>query len=304
MGNEIRVSGRRVAVSSPGKVLFGAGGPTKADVIAYYRQVAGVMLPHLRDRPLTMQRFPRGIEAQGFFQKEAPDRFPAWIARARLEVLGEEDSQEQVLCQDAATLVYLANQNTITLHTWLSRRDRPQHPDRLAFDLDPSGVGFDAVRQGAWALREMLGGLGLEPFVMTTGSRGLHVVVPLDRSATFDETRAFARAVAEALAEREPECYTVQMRKAQRGQRVFIDYMRNGYAQTAVAPYSLRAKPGAPVATPLDWEELADERLGPQSYTIDNLIRRIEERGDPWRGMDERAAAVQGPAERFREAGR
>jgi len=292
-----------VTLSNQDRVLFPASGHTKGDLVAYYRRVAGVILPHLRDRPLTLQSFPGGIEEKGFFQKEVPEHFPDWIARARLAVGEEGESQEQILCQDEATLVYLANQNAITLHPWLSRYDRPHHPDRLTFDLDPSGVGFDAVRRAARDLRKILAGLGLAPFVMTTGSRGLHVTAPLDRTAPYEAARALAREVAEALAAEEPTRYTVAMRKAARGERVFVDYVRNAYGQTAVAPYAVRARPGAPVATPLEWEELEDEALGPQSYTIDNLAARLEARGDPWRTIDARAASLEAAAERWRAGG-
>jgi bifunctional non-homologous end joining protein LigD len=301
---EVRIGGRRIALSSQDKPLFRTSGHTKGDLVAHYRRVAGAILPHLRDRPLTLQIFPGGIEEKGFFQKEIAEHYPDWIARARLAVGEGGESREQILCQDEATLVYLANQNAITLHTWLSRYDRPHHPDRLTFDLDPSGVGFDAVRRAARELREVLAGLGLEPFVMTTGSRGLHVVAPLDRTAPYEASRALAREIAEALAAEEPERYTVAMRKATRGERVFIDYVRNAYGQTAVAPYAVRARPGAPVATPLAWEELEDEALGPQSYTIDNLAERLEARGDPWREIDARAASLEAAAERWRAGGR
>jgi len=293
---ELEVGGRAVAVSSPDKVLFPEDGTTKADLARYYAKVADTMLPHLKGRPISMLRYPDGIEGESFFQKDVPDYFPAWIRRAKVEKEG--GTLEMMVAEEPAALVYLAGQACITPHVWLSRIDRPQRPDRLIFDFDPSGDDFGPVREGARRMRDLLDELGLAPFVMTTGSRGLHVTVPLDRSADFDVVRTFARGCAELLVARRPDHLTVEHRKAKRGGRVYVDTGRNAYAQTGVAPYAVRALPGAPVATPLDWSELG--RARPRSTTIANLFRRLGRKDDPWADIDRRARPLAKAAERLR----
>jgi bifunctional non-homologous end joining protein LigD len=281
------VEGRELKLSNPDKMLFPAVGLTKGDLIAYYERIAPIMLPHVAGRPLSLERYPDGIDAEGFMQKNAGDYFPGWIRRARLAK--QDGMVEHVVAEDAATLVYLANQACVTLHVGLSRIDRIDHPDRMVLDLDPSDDDFMKVRRAAQEARALLEEVGLAPFLQTTGSRGLHVWVPLDRSAEFGQVRAFAAAVAALLVARRPRELTTAQRKAKRGDRVFVDVARNAYAQTAVAPYSVRARPQASVATPLDWAELNDRTLGPQRYTIRNIFRRLAQRRDPWTEIERHA---------------
>ncbi|HET6340789.1 MAG TPA: non-homologous end-joining DNA ligase [Gemmatimonadota bacterium] len=297
---ELDVGGRAVQVSSPDKVLFPKDGITKADLADYYARVADTMLPHLEGRPISMLRYPDGIDGESFFQKDVPDYFPDWIRRAKVEKEG--GTLEMMIAEEPAALVYLASQACVTPHVWLSRIDRPQRPDRLIFDFDPPGNEFGPVRDGARRMRDLLEELGLVPYVMTTGSRGLHVTVPLDRSANFDQVRAFARGCAELLVRRRPEQLTVEHRKAKRRGRVYIDTGRNAYAQTGVAPYAVRALPGAPVAAPLDWSELG--RARPRSTTLANLFRRLGRKDDPWADMGRKArplARAAGRLERIQE---
>jgi len=294
----IAIDGREIALSKPDKVLFPGSGLTKGDLVDYYRRIAEAALPHLRGRPLSMQRFPDGIESDGFFQKDRPDYFPAWIEGKALPKEG--GSVTHVVANDAATLVYLANQACITPHVGLSRVDRIDAPDRLIFDLDPSGDDFSEVQDAAREVRGVLGQLGLDSFVQTTGSRGLHVVVPLDRSTGFDEVRRFARALAEHVARRHPDKLTVEQRKQARGNRVFLDYLRNAYGQTAVAPYAVRAIEGAPVATPLTWSEALAADMSPRKYTIRNIFRRLGQTDDPWADIDHQAKPLAPAHERLR----
>ena len=287
------IEGRDVRLSNPEKVLFPATGLTKADLAAYYERIAPVMLPHIAGRPLSLERYPDGVEAEGFMQKNASDYFPSWIRRAR--VAKQNGQVDHVVAEDAATLVYLANQGCVTLHVGLSRIDQIEHPDRMVIDLDPSDEDFEKVRRAAREARGLLEEVGLVPFLQTTGSRGLHVWVPLDRAANFDQVRKFAAHAAELLVARRPRELTTAKRKAKRGDRVFVDVARNAYAQTAVAPYSVRARPQAPVATPIEWAELHDPKLGPQRYTIRNIARRLAHKHDPWAGIDRHARAL-GPA--------
>ncbi len=262
------------------RVLFPDCGITKGALIDYYSRIASTMVPHLRDRPLTMHRFPDGLEGEDFFQKTAPDYFPDWVARVRVETA--EGVQDQVLCQNAATLAYLAQQGCITPHVWLSRRDRLDCPDQMVIDLDPPDDDFELVRRAAFRYRELLDELKLPSCVKTTGSRGIHVLVPLDRRSGFDEVRAFARRMADILAARFPEELTTEQRKNKRAGRLYLDTGRNAYGQTAVAPYAVRPLPQAPVATPITWDELGQHDLHSRTYTIRNIFRRLGQRGDPW----------------------
>lgn len=283
------------------KVLYPDAGITKGDVIDYYEQLADVMLPHLRERAVMIRRFPDGIAGEGFYQKQVSDHFPDWINTTRVSRSSGED-QELVVVRNTATLAYLADQGTLELHTWLSRRDAPDHPDSLVFDLDPpSADDFGAVRATARGLRELLDELELPAFLKTTGSKGLHVIVPLRPEEPFDPVRDFARQVAGHLVERHPDERTVEQRKEKRGGRVYVDVGRNAYAQTAIAPYSLRARPGAPVATPLAWEELGEGDLRSDRYTLTSVVRRLAQRHDPWAGWRRRACTLTRARQRLAE---
>jgi bifunctional non-homologous end joining protein LigD len=288
--SDIKIGKRSIELSNTDKVFFPDSGITKGELIEYYQRIADTMLPHLRERPLTMHRFPDGIDGEGFYQKELPDYFPGWAERA--EMAKEGGKTTYLLCNNAATLVYLANQACITPHIWLSRADKPEHPDTIIFDLDPPDDDFSPVKRAALELRDLLSELGLAPFVKTSGSKGLHVVVPVDRSLDYDRVRPFARDVAVLLAGRLPDLVTTEQRKVKRQKKVYADTFRNSYAQTAVAPYAVRALPGAPVATPLEWDELKQYDTGPQ-YTIENIFRRLSQRGDPWSDITRHARGLE-----------
>lgn len=225
-----------------------------------------------------LERHPDGIDDQGFVQKEVPDHFPDWIHRAELPKEG--GTVTHVLCDETAALLYLADQGCVTLHRWLSKADRPDHPDRLVVDLDPPGEDFALVRDGALRLHELLEELELPSLPMTTGSRGAHVILPLDRWASFEEARAFARDLAEVLVSRHPDRLTTAARKQARRGRLYLDVQRNAYAQTAVAPYAVRARPGAPVAAPLSWDDLDDPDLHARRWTITDVDGLLKE--NPW----------------------
>jgi bifunctional non-homologous end joining protein LigD len=244
-----------------------------------------------------LQRFPDGIDKPGFFQKKNSRYYPEWIRTATLKK--QDGTVRHVVCEDAATLMYLANQAAIVLHTWLSRVDKPDHPDQMIFDFDPSSAGdFRNVCRAAKKLRELLKSEGLTAYVKTTGSRGLHVLVPLNRRSDFDTVRAYAREIAEALAETDPKQLTTDIRKAKRRGRIFIDVARNAYAQTAVPAYAVRARDGAPVAAPLDWKELDNPRLRPDQFTIRNIFSRLKRKGDPWQNVMRRTQKLPRRGER------
>jgi bifunctional non-homologous end joining protein LigD len=292
---ELIVDGQSVKISNPDKLLFPEDGISKGDLIEYYRRVPPHMLPHVRGRPLHMQRFPDGIGGEEFQQKRIPSYFPDWISRVEVRMKG--GSLTHPVIDNAATLVYLANQAVITPHVWTSCVERLDYPDQLIFDLDPSGIDFEPVRFAARVLRELLEGLDLAPFLKTTGSRGLHLIVPLDASADFERVHSFARAVAQLLASLHPSELTVETRKQKRAGRLYLDTARNAYAQTTVAPYAVRARRGAPVAMPIAWKELSDKELRGDSYNLGNVFRRLARRPDPWAAMSKKAHSL-GDAER------
>ena len=280
-----------VTISHPDKLLFPDDGISKGELAAYYERVAEFMLPHIRARPVSMQRFPDGIGGKGFFHKDIPDYFPAWIRRVEVPKAG--GTVTHVTVHDPDTLVYLVGQNCITPHVWLSRADRIEQPDRLVFDLDPPpGSDFSSVRRAARWTGELLDELGFTPFAQVTGSKGIHVWTALRRRATFDDVGDFARSAAEVLAQRHPEELTTEFRKAKRAGRILVDVARNRYAQTAVPPYAVRPRPRAPVATPIEWAELSDSRLAPDRWTVRNLFRRLKAKGDPWADMDAHARGI------------
>ena len=287
---DVEAAGRTVSISNPNKVLFPDENLTKGDLIEYYERIADVMLPHVRDRCVTLRRYPDGVDTDGFIQQEIPDHFPDWIDRKTVDKKG--GTVTHALCNDAASLVYLAQQACITPHTWLSRTDKLRHPDRMIFDLDPSREDFDALRTAARRIRDVLQEAALTPFVMTSGSKGLHVVVPLARADDFDEVRRVARGLADSLAEAHPDTLTTEQRKKKRNGRIFLDTLRNSYAQTSAPPYSVRARTAAPVATPVTWDELGDAGLHPQRYTIKNLFRRLGQTDDPWADIESEAGTL------------
>ena len=279
MSITIEAGRREVEISRPDKPLFPSG-ITKADLAGYYERIAATMLHHISGRPLNLERYPDGIERQRIMQQRASDYFPSWIGRA--EVPGRDHPVVHVVATEPATLVYLAGQACVTLHQWLSRRDRLDRPDRLVIDLDPARQKPAEVRRAARIFGALLREVGLEPRVMTTGSRGYHVVVALERRAGFDEVRGFARELARLAASREPGLFTNEQRKAKREGKILIDIQRNAYAHTSVAPYAVRARPDAPVATPLHWEELDDSATRADRWTVASVPKRLERDGDPW----------------------
>jgi bifunctional non-homologous end joining protein LigD len=295
MSEPIRVGRRTIEISHPEKALFTRPTITKRDLAEYYASVSTAMLPLIAGRPLALEVYPGGIGGSGFFMKSAPAHFPSWIARA--EVAKKGGSVSHVVADDAATLVYLAGQNAITPHVWLSRADQPRRPDRLILDLDPSpGIGFAAVRAAAREAGARLRDAGLVPYAMVTGSRGVHVVCPLRRGPDFGAVHAYARALSEAMVADDPNRLTLQWRREDRGARIYLDVNRINYAQHAVAPYGVRAASGGPVAMPIRWEELDDRRLAPDRWNLRTAPARLQSDGDAWRGINRRARKLPVPA--------
>ncbi len=290
----IRLGRYSVEVTHASKALFARPRVDKLELARHYEAAAKLMLPQLSDRPLALQAFPDGIDESGYFMKSIPSHFPGWVDRAELEKKGG-GTVTHVVASNAATLVYLAAQNVVTVHGLLARRDGPRRPDRLIVDLDPSpGAGFAAVRATAREAGRRLRDAGLVPYAMVTGSRGVHVVCPLRPRADFAEAHAFARGIAEEMVADDPKRLTLEWSKSERGERIYLDVNRNAYAQHGVAPYSVRARRGAPVAMPIAWEELDERSLKPDGWRVGACEERLEADADPWKGMRRRARTLPG----------
>jgi bifunctional non-homologous end joining protein LigD len=272
-----------MTITHPDKILFPDDGITKGELAAYYAAVADVMLPHLRGRPVTLERFPSGIGAKGFMQKNVVKGFPAWLER--VEAPKKDGVVHYPLANDARALAWMANQNTVTLHVWPSRVPRWEHPDVCVFDLDPSQDDADALREAALGLRDLLRELDLTCAVKTSGSKGFHIVVPLARGTTFRDSARFADRVAGRLIERQPDRVTQAFAKAERGGRIYLDTGRNRAGATFAAAYTVRARPGAPVSAPCTWEEIEQGTVGPQTFTLRTMADRLAAAGDLWQEL-------------------
>jgi len=286
---EYVLDGITVALTNVDRVMFPDAGITKGDVLAYYKDIAPLVLPELRDRALTIERFTKGVDAGGFYQKHAQRHYPAWIRRVEL---GTKTRVAYPVCDSAAALVYFANQGGVAMHVWTSRTAAPAHPDLLVFDLDPPEGRFDLVRIAARMLRELFAPLALPAFVKTTGSKGLHVVAPLDARADFDAVAALGNRIAALLCRRAPDLFTQEFYKKDRKGRLFLDTMRNAPGATIIAPYSLRGRPGAPLSAPIGWDELDDDTLRPDGVTMQTIRGRLDRVGDPWRDLRARVGSV------------
>jgi bifunctional non-homologous end joining protein LigD len=297
----VRAGGIDVPVTRLDKLFFPADAITKGDLIGYYRDIAPAALPYLRDRPLVMMRYPDGIDGPRIVQKNISGHFPDWISR--VQVKKKDGTVCHAVADKPATLVYLANQGCVELHVFLSPRNALDQPDQLVFDLDPpDGEHFGLACATALDLRALLEDeLGLAAYVKTTGGKGLHVHVPLRPEDDFDAVRGFARDVARVLVSRQPDDLTMEQRKDSRGQRLYLDLMRDAYAQMVVAPYSVRARPGAPVATPLGWAEL-DGGLTPGQFTLGTVRERVASVPDPWKGMARHRRGLAAPRRRLAAA--
>jgi bifunctional non-homologous end joining protein LigD len=273
-----------VKLSHADKVLFPDDGLTKADLAGHYARVAEVMLPHVKDRPMNLWRWNSGIQGERVVQQSLPKGAPDWVAR--VEVPRRKGGNIfHGLMNDGDTLRWLAQQNCITPHVWNSRKDMLDRPDRIVFDLDPTQDDFTVVREGALAVADVLRDLGVTPFAMVSGSRGIHVYAPLKRTRTADEIRAAAQTIAERVVEGNQDTLTTAWRKEKRDGKILVDVARNTYGQTVVAPYAVRALPGAPVATPVSWDEVG-------SASLHAMGERLREAGDAWEGMESAAATL------------
>ena len=285
-------------ITHPEKVLFPEDGITKGELAAYYEAIAPAMLPHIKLRPVTMERYPAGIGKKGFMQKSVVKGFPEWLER--VEVPKKDGTVHHPVVRDKRSLLWLANQNCITPHVWTSRASNVYHPDICVFDLDPSVDDPEMLRAAALALRDLLAELELPSWIKTSGSKGFHIAVPLDGKAGFGDVTRFAYYVAKVLVKRDPDNLTLEFSKADRGKRILVDVGRNGYSATFAAAYAVRAKPGAPVSAPCTWDEIERGEVSPQSFSVRTMSDRIAEVGDLWADMLRRKRSLRRPVEKLR----
>ena len=287
-------------ITHPEKILFPDDGITKGELAAYYETIAPVMLPHLRRRPITMERFHRGIGAPGFFQKDVIKGFPEWLER--VEVPKHGGTVHHPIANDKRSLLWLANQNSITIHVWPSRTPNLYNPDICIFDFDPSKEdALDTLVRAALNLRDLLTELGLPSWIKTSGSKGFHIAVPLDGKSDFGAVAHFAHTVGRIMVKRYPDDLTQEFSKADRGGRILVDTGRNGYSATYAATYTVRAKPGAPVSAPCTWEELEKGDVGPKTFTLRTMAQRVADAGDLWADLLKKKRSLKQPIERLRK---
>ncbi|MDP9304089.1 MAG: non-homologous end-joining DNA ligase [Actinomycetota bacterium] len=272
---------KTVNLSSPDRVLFPEDGITKGDLFEYYKRVGPTIVPHLRDRPFTMKRYREGIGAPGFFQKQAPKGIPEWIPTRQFRTWPREGGSRLVdfpLVNSTEALLWMVQMHCIDMNAWYSRVDKPDRPDFVLFDLDPPDDGFELAVEVAHLIRELLEELDLQGYVKTSGADGIHVVAPITRRSTFGQTYDFAEQASRLLEQRHPGKLTTEWLKKKR-EGVLVDHRQNGHGKTIASVYSVRPKPGAPVSTPLRWEELTPG-MRPRDFGMAEALRRIEEHGD------------------------
>ncbi len=281
-------------ITHPEKVLFPADGKspaiTKGELAAYYEAIAPVMVPHVRGRPVTMERYPAGIDKKGFIQKDVSKGFPSWLER--VEVPKEGGTVNHPLINDVRSLLWVVNQNCVTPHVWNRRVPNLYHPDICIFDLDPGRDEPDVLRAAALAVRDLLDELGLPSWIKTSGSKGYHIAVPLDGKAHVGDVARFAGAVGTLLVKRDPKHLTQEFSKKDRGGRILVDTGRNNYSATFAAPYAVRPKSGAPVSAPCTWDEVEAGTVEPQSFTIRTMAERVEQVGDLWEDLKKRRRSL------------
>ncbi len=285
-------------ISHPEKVLFPDDGITKGDLAAYYEAMAPVLVPHLRGRPITMERYPAGIGKKGFWQKDVSKGFPGWLTR--VEVPKKDGVVHHPVVTDVRSLLWVTNQNTITQHVWTSRVPRLYYPDICVFDLDPSREDLDKLRAAATGLRDLLAELKLPSWIKTSGSKGYHIVVPLDGKTEMGQVARFAHAVGKLFVSHAPDHLTQEFSKVDRRGRIYVDTGRNEYSATFAAAYTVRAKRGAPVSAPCTWDEVKRGEAAPAVFTLRNMPERVATLGDVWADLKKRGYSLKRPMERLR----
>jgi len=306
MTEELRIGRRRFRLTSPDRVMFPRDGVTKRDLVEYYVEIGPALVPHLRNRPFTLKRYPHGIRDRPYFQKQAPQGLPSWIPTRPFRTLPREGGPrlvDFVLLNEPAAVAWMVQMNCVDMNAWYSRVDRPERPDYVVFDLDPpeSRTGFAQAVRVAHLVREALEHLELRPYVKTSGADGIHVLVPITRRSSYAETYELAERISRGLEAGNPGLVTTEwLKKKRRG--VLVDHRQNGHGKTVASAYSVRPKPGAPVSTPLRWEELG-KKVRPRDFGMREALERVQRHGDLFEPVL-RGGQSLGPAlRRLRETG-
>ena len=273
---EIKLNNFETKITHPGKILFPKSGITKKHIAEYYLSVSESLLPYIENRPLTIHCFPEGVEAPGFYRQHAPANIPKYFKTATLKKTRTDKQMKHILCQNKETLLYLVNQNTIEIHRWLSKIDAPGQPDIMIIDIDPPQDRFDLAIMAAGLLKVALGQRNYNPSLMLTGSKGLHLISKVEDGKNYEQTKAMLYELTAKLSKEHPDLFSTEIRKEHRINKAYLDISRNSYGQTAIAPFSLRAKANAPIATPINWDDLSAPGLKPDSYTISSYLGHPE----------------------------
>lgn len=290
MMDSIKINNRTISLSNLNKIWFPRSKITKGQIVTYYAQIAKYQIALVKNHLFTMQRYPDGIKGEAFYQKNANDYFPSWI-KTKSVTKNEGGTVNYVIATNEQTIVYLVNQATLTLHYWLSKQTNLHVPDRIIFDLDPSVNNFKRVKAAALLIKKICEDLKLPCYAMTTGSRGIHIYIPLKPGHTFEQVDIVTSFIARKMIEKQPKEFTLEVRKEKRGTKIFIDTLRNRYNATAVVPYSVRAYEKAPVAMPIWWDEI-NAKLTAQTFTIDNAYEHLKKVGNPWKSMSKKAVSL------------
>jgi bifunctional non-homologous end joining protein LigD len=283
--NSIMAEGKKVSVTNLAKVYWPEEGITKGDLIQYYERISKYILPYLKNRPESLNRFPNGIKGQSFYQKDMDlNQLPGWTKTARIYSKSNKEYIDYLICNDTATLLYMANLGCIEINPWHSTYDKPDHPDYMMLDLDPGKIDFKEVVKTALVIKDICDELSIDCFCKTSGATGLHIYIPLGAKYTYDEVKTFAELIATLAHHRLPKTTSIERMVAKRTNKVYIDFLQNRKGQTIAAPYSVRPRPYATVSTPLLWKEV-NEKLTPQQFTIHNIEKRLAKTGDLWKGV-------------------
>jgi bifunctional non-homologous end joining protein LigD len=281
---EMKISGRKLKITNLNKIYFPAEGYTKEDMIEYYRNISGFILPYLKGRPESLNRYPNGIEEESFYQKDFTTPLPEWIKTAKIYSEHNEKKINYLVCNDEPTLVYMANLGCIEINPWFSRIDKPDNPDYCVLDLDPEDISFDKVIETAIAIKKVLDIAEADSYCKTSGATGLHIYIPLNAEYSYNVSREFAHLIAQIVYQKLPDITSIKRNPAKRQKKVYLDYLQNRVGQTLAAPYSVRPRPGAPVSTPLKWSEVKTG-LDPTDFNIKTIFNRIGKKGDLFRGV-------------------
>jgi len=288
---ELIIDNHHLAISNLGKVFWPDEGLTKGDLLRYYEKMAPMILPYLADRPESMNRFPNGILGKNFYQKNIDHQAPDWAET--IEIDSEEKQVNYLLCQNKETLLFMINMGCIELNPWNSRRDKLDYPDYLVIDLDPVEIKFDYVKKAALLVKETLDELGVNGYPKTSGATGIHIYIPLSGKFKYEQARLFGEILANLIYEKAPDFLSLERRPKKRIGRVYLDYLQNSRGQTLASVYSVRPLPGAPVSTPLFWDELERKDLMPRTYNLKNIFKRVSELGDIFKPVIEEGINIE-----------